>query len=159
MREQRIDRRKFLSETGRLMVLVSTFSTLTCACAPEPDTTSSTREITIENGKIIIDLNTPPFHTLDTVGNGVKIVIATEAKPLIITRLGRHEIAAFSSQCPHAGYEVMLPERGSLMCASGHGAVFDLAGRVVKGPAKSDLLRFPAEIKDNKIIVTYSLQG
>jgi Rieske Fe-S protein len=76
-------------------------------------------------------------------------------KTLMVTRVSESEVAAFSSQCPHAGYEVLPPEHGVLHCASGHGGSFDLTGRVKSGPARSDLERYPAELLNNSVFISY----
>jgi len=64
-------------------------------------------------------------------------------------------VAAFSSICPHGGYEVLLPESGKLMCGSGHGGLFDLRGTVLHGPPKSNLEQFEARLDKNLILVRY----
>ena len=115
-------------------------------------------EIVPEAGKEPAFLNRAPgLKLLNTIGNGLKIEITRQEKPLIITRVSETQVAAFSSQCTHAGYEVLLPEQGLLACASGHGGAFDLTGRVVAGPPKSNLPSFPTQLIANRIYVAYPL--
>lgn len=151
-------RRKFLLNSTRLLVTVSSLAALSCACDPE---SSKKRQqlahLQIENGNIILDLDKDAYRQMDTVGNGIKLRLGADTKPLIVTRLSATEVAAFSSQCTHAGFEVYLPENGRIVCGSGHGAVFDLRGNVVSGPATSSLERYEASLADNqrKIIIRY----
>jgi len=151
------DRRKFLFDSGRLLVMLSPFSALICSCANENDQKSQLAELVIEQGRIVLNLEESRYQPLNTIGNGLKIEINRQEKPLIITRVTETRVAAFSSQCTHAGYEVLLPEQGILTCASGHGGAFDLEGRVVAGPAKSNLPSYPAQLTGNRVHVEYPI--
>lgn len=150
-----LNRRKFLSDSGRLLVMISSFSALACACTNERDGESRLAELVIEQGRMVLDLGEGRYRTLNTIGNGIKIEITRQEKPLIITRVSETRVAAFSSQCTHAGYEVLLPEQGILVCSSGHGGSFDLEGRVLSGPPTSNLQSYPAQLIANRIYVAY----
>lgn len=150
-----LNRRKFLSDSGRLLVMLSSFSTLACACANEQDGESRLAELAVEQGRLVLDLDESRYRTLNTIGNGLKIEITRQEKPLIVTRVSETRVAAFSSQCTHAGYEVLLPEQGILACSSGHGGSFDLEGRVLSGPPTSNLQSYPAQLIANRIYVAY----
>lgn len=150
-----LNRRKFLSDSGRLLVMISSFSALACACTNERDGESRLAELVIEQGRLVLDLGEGRYRTLNTIGNGIKIEITRQEKPLIITRVSETRVAAFSSQCTHAGYEVLLPEQGILVCSSGHGGSFDLEGRVLSGPPTSNLQSYPAQLIANRIYVAY----
>ena len=153
--ENLLNRRKFLSDSGRLLVMLSSFSALACACTNEQEGESRLAELAVEQGRLVLDLGESRYRTLNTIGNGVKIEITRQEKPLLITRVSETRVAAFSSQCTHAGYEVLLPEQGILACASGHGGAFDLEGRVLAGPAKSNLLHYPAQLIANRVYIAY----
>lgn len=150
-----LNRRKFLFESGRLLVMVSSFSALVCACTNEHEGESRLAELVIEKGRLVLDLSEVRYRTLNTIGNGLKIEITRQEKPLIITRVSETRVAAFSSQCTHAGYEVLLPEHGILACSSGHGGSFDLEGRVLSGPPVSNLQSYPAQLLANRVYVAY----
>jgi Rieske Fe-S protein len=152
-----VHRRKFLSDSARLLVMISSFSTLACACAGDQEEDPRLADLMIKKGRLVLDLGKSRFQALNTIGNGLKLEITRQEKPLIITRISATQVAAFSSQCTHAGYEVLLPEQGVLACSSGHGGAFDLEGRVLSGPARSDLSRYPAQLIDNRVFITYSL--
>lgn len=146
-----LNRRKFLSDSARLLVMISSLSTL--ACAREKEGESQLTELLIEQGRLVLDLGEGRYSALNTIGNGLKLEISRQEKPLIITRVSETRVAAFSSQCTHAGYEILLPEQGILTCASGHGGAFDLEGRVVNGPPKSNLPSYPAQLIANRVHV------
>ena len=148
-----LSRRKFLSGSANLLVMLSSFSLL--SCSRENDREPRISELTIDQGRIVLDLNESRYLALNNTGGGLKIEITRQEKPLIISRISKTEVAAFSSQCTHAGYEVLLPEQGVLTCSSGHGGAFDLRGRVVSGPARSNLPSYPAQLTDNRVYVDY----
>ena len=135
--------------------MISSFGALACACEKEGG--SRLAELVIEQGRLVLDLNESRYHALNTVGNGLKIEITRQEKPLIVTRVSATQVAAFSSQCTHAGYEILLPEQGVLACSSGHGGAFDLTGRLLTGPPKSNLPSYPAQLIANRVHIAYPL--
>ena len=149
-----LNRRKFLADSGRLLVMISSFTALSCACTSEKKGEPRLAGLVIDQGRLVLDLNESLYSALNTIGNGLKLEITQQEKPLIITRVSETRVAAFSSQCTHAGYEIMLPEHGVLTCASGHGGAFDLEGRVLTGPPKSNLASYPAQLIANRVYVT-----
>jgi Rieske Fe-S protein len=151
------NRRKFLCNSGRLLVMISSFGALACACVSEQDGERRLSELVFEDGKIVLDLGKNHYRALNTVGSGLKIEMSRQEKPLIITRVTETRVAAFSSQCTHAGYEVLLPEQGILVCGSGHGGSFDLEGRVLSPPPTSNLQSYPTQLIANRVYVTYPL--
>jgi Rieske Fe-S protein len=60
--------------------------------------------------------------------------------PLVVARIDAGAVAAVSAVCSHLGCNV-LPSRSILRCPC-HGSQFDLGGRLLQGPAGSDLLRY-----------------
>ena len=135
--------------------MISSFGALICACEKEGG--SRLAELVIEQGRLVLDLSESRYHALNTIGNGVKIELTRQEKPLIVTRVSQTQIAAFSSQCTHAGYEILLPEQGVLACSSGHGGAFDLTGRLLSGPPKSNLPSYPAQLIANRVHIDYPL--
>jgi len=150
-----LNRRKFLFDSGRVLIMLSSFSMLAGACTSNNDGERRLADLVIEQGKIVLDLGQNRYRALNTVGSGLKIEIIRQEKPLIVTRISETRIAAFSSQCTHAGYEVLLPEQGILACSSGHGGAFDLEGRVVNGPARSNLPSYETQLIDNRVHIAY----
>lgn len=156
MSDHRLDRREFLAGSATLMVMVTPLSMLAAGCSSESAIRAKLpAEVGFKDGHLILDLAQPRFRALTLVGDGVKIEIPARPKPIIVTRVSATEVAAFSSICTHAGYEVLLPEGGKLMCSSGHGGLFDLRGTVLRDPPKSDLERFEARLDQNLVLVRY----
>jgi Rieske Fe-S protein len=151
-----MDRREFLAGSATLLVMVTPLSLLITSCSSDSAIKAKLpAEVGIKNGWLILDLAQPRFRPLTLVGDGVKLELPARPKPIIVTRVSPSEVAAFSSICPHAGYEVLLPEGGKLMCGSGHGGLFDLRGTVLHGPPKSNLERFEARLDQNLTLIRY----
>jgi len=149
-----LSRRDFLAHSTRLLVTVLPLLPLACACSEQGASQAQQAGVTVEDGTLILDLAEPALRPLKTPGNGVKIRFPGEAAPIIVTRVSAAQVAAFSSVCTHAGYEVNLPSNGRLMCSSGHGGIFDLKGQVVHGPPKSPLAPFNAVLEDDRIVIS-----
>ncbi|MDG4476640.1 QcrA and Rieske domain-containing protein [Thiovibrio frasassiensis] len=152
-----LNRRRFLSDSGRLLVMLSSFTTLVCACTGEKKEEKILADLVLEENKLVLDLKDNRFRALNTIGNGLKLEITRNEKPLLVTRVSKTQVAAFSSLCSHAGYEVMAPEHGVLVCASGHGGSFDLEGRVLTGPPRSNLHSYPTQLIDNRVLISLFL--
>lgn len=113
----------------------------------------------VRDGKLFLPLDDPRYRGLRRVGHGLYLVVDSGRKPLIVTRVGEDEVAAFSSECPHAGYQVLTPEGGVLVCASGHGGRFDLRGKVIGGPPPRSLRKYPAELRGNAVVIAGIADG
>ena len=71
------------------------------------------------------------------------ILLAGDAGPLV-----------FSASCPHLGCNVTFDPADRMFRCPCHGAVFNAAGEVVRGPVGAPLRRVPFELKDGKIVVS-----
>jgi isorenieratene synthase len=60
--------------------------------------------------------------------------------------------SALSGKCTHAGCFVDRIDDGTFECPC-HGATYDEAGAVTKGPAKKDLVRRPVKEENGEILV------
>lgn len=73
------------------------------------------------------------------------MVKASGAKEkFLVVEQGDGSYAAIELNCTHKGGPLKEKD-GELVC-SFHGSRFDNTGRVVKGPAKTDLKRYKAEV-------------
>ena len=70
----------------------------------------------------------------------------TFEQDVLLIRRGA-ELRAFWSRCPHLGCRIQRVDGEQLVCPC-HGSRFDLAGRVLTGPATSDLRALEIERKD-----------
>ncbi len=77
-------------------------------------------------------------------------------QPIYVVRLFEGGYAAVASTCTHQGCTVQ-PEGWDLLCPC-HGSIFRRDGRVVIGPAKRSLTRFPVEVSADGVL-TVDLAG
>jgi Rieske Fe-S protein len=78
-----------------------------------------------------------------TSGEAISSIIVNSNSlrvPLILFKTGENSYEAYSLRCTHKG--VKLDYVNDRFECSAHGSVFDRHGKVVKGPAKSDLERY-----------------
>lgn len=131
MEQQPIDRRGF----GRRVVTLAVAG----AAALRKEAGAGTRQR--REVQVVIDLDDPRFAPLAQVGGAMKVVPEGSFQPVIVVRLSRDELIAFSSACPHWGCEVSLPDERGLISCSCHESYFDRQGRYLEGPAEADLPR------------------
>ena len=144
-------RRQFLDHSIRLLVAVSPLGMLAAGC--DQGRKAVQGEIGLKGQHLTIDLSQRAFQALNSVGQGSRLRVPGRKRPLIVTRIGPSEVAAFDDFCSHAGARLGLPRNNVLTCQSGHGGRFDLRGQVVSPPPKSNLTRYPATLTGSTISV------
>ncbi len=77
-------------------------------------------------------------------------------QPIYVVRLFEGGYAAVASTCTHQGCTVR-PEGWDFLCPC-HGSIFRRDGRVIIGPAKSPLTRYPVEVSPDGVL-TVDLAG
>ncbi|MCX7724370.1 MAG: ubiquinol-cytochrome c reductase iron-sulfur subunit [Thermodesulfovibrio sp.] len=65
----------------------------------------------------------------------------------------KNSIFALSPVCTHLGCFVNYDRNLNEFICPCHGGVYDIEGKVLKGPPKSSLNRFPIKIENNKILI------
>jgi Rieske Fe-S protein len=166
MHGKRISRRKFIVEvTGGSLLAVLGLPLLAQAQAPQapaeppaPDAPPTPPAPAAPAAPAAADMRTldlqeAAFKDLNEAGKGVYLPLGKNDKPLIVWRQSQTVVKAFSSKCTHKGCEVKLPKDGELKCPC-HWAKFGPDGKPTRGPAKTALPEYPAELKDGKVIVT-----
>lgn len=72
---------------------------------------------------------------------------------VLVTQPTAGVFKVFSSKCPHQGCGVGTPSDGIAECPC-HGSEFHITdGSVKKGPAKTGLREYPAEVKNGAVVV------
>jgi Rieske Fe-S protein len=152
MEHDALDRREFIANAGKCMILAGLMAPIAGSAAIE-----------IKGAKpapmppFSLDLEKPEYHVLKQVGGSMKIPNPLDKKkPIIVVRSSETRVAAFSSKCTHWGCEVPLPAGNVIKCHC-HGSVFDADGKVVHGPAKKNLAAFKATL--NGSILTIEPDG
>jgi nitrite reductase/ring-hydroxylating ferredoxin subunit len=82
---------------------------------------------------------------LDALGSAGSAIVKAEGLPnkLYIARRADGGYTAVELSCPHKGGPVQEKD-GRLVC-QWHGSTFELDGRLIKGPSKQDLKRYPVQ--------------
>ncbi len=89
--------------------------------------------------------------TLDDIPVGTAKSVKHNGKDLIISRVAKAKVTAFSATCTHQGCPVK-PVGKSLDCPC-HGAKFDYAtGEVTNGPAEKPLTPFVVRLQNGNIL-------
>ena len=92
-----------------------------------------------------------PLSKLDPAGRTL-VKARGVADKLMVVELADGNYAALILNCPHKNGPVS-EKAGELTC-SWHGSTFDREGKVTKGPAKTDLKRYPAEVQGEVLRLT-----
>ena len=80
-------------------------------------------------------------------------ILELKEKQVMFIRDTDTTVKAFSPICTHQKCVVAYnPDHKRIECPC-HGSIYDLDGKVLSGPAPAPLQTYPAEIKDDKIIV------
>jgi len=94
-----------------------------------------------KDGKIDIDLAKNP--ALKKVGGAITIDLADGSSVAVVrTAAGVKGLTVLNLSCPHNGVTVM--QQGSQWLCPAHGSQFTLAGKVVQGPARTALYKYPS---------------
>ena len=80
-------------------------------------------------------------------------ILELKDKQVIFVRDTETTIRAFNPLCPHQKCVVAYnPDHKRIECPC-HASAYDMDGKVISGPSPSPLQTYPAELKDDKIIV------
>jgi Rieske Fe-S protein len=145
----KIDRRTFIKMTGATVacMCVAGMGTTGCSSKRESDTPSAPAgSCRMEEGKVLVAL--PEVAALQDTGGAVKFTLfdkdGSEHK-FIVVHSGDQTYRAFSDRCTHKGKELIYLHGERKMACSGLGSQFDLAGRVLRGPAEDALVGYPTQ--------------
>lgn len=148
-----LHRREFVVKTTRMLATLSLLGLAETACRQG---STWVGDVELKGGRMYVDLNKPSFRLLHQVGKGVSLRIGAEQPPILLIRYDEKTMIALSGRCTHAGYAVLPPEHGILVCSSGHGGRFSLEGKVLSPPPTHDLHRFPVSFSGETVIVDYA---
>ncbi len=113
---------------------------------------AATFQARLVQGRIIVDQ--AGLEELFRVDNVALVTAAGLPEALILIRMDEGSYRALGARCTHLGCRVR-PGKHSLRCPC-HGAVFDLEGNVIRGPAKKPLSRYELEVKETTIEIVVS---
>ncbi len=104
----------------------------------------------LKNGKIQVDLAKNP--ALSKVGGAATYDLADGSSIAIVrTAAGVKGLMVLNLSCTHNGVPVM--QEGSEWLCPAHGSKFSLAGKVIQGPARSALFKYPSSATSKIITI------
>jgi Rieske Fe-S protein len=121
----------------------------TCCDTPELEPES----VTYGPGGLTIDLLKAP--SLREVGNAAYIANKDRGLQLIVVHPEKHWYCVLSRLCTHGGQVVAYNrKRGVLQCCNFNHSIFDLDGRVCKGPAEKPLKAYAVVFVEDALVVS-----
>lgn len=87
----------------------------------------------------IVELDTGDYPELVTPGGMVALKPAGMRKPVLVMRIENEDIRVLSLACSHLGCVVRWDNDEQILRCPCHGSKFDDTGRVLGGPAKTNL--------------------
>ncbi len=138
-----MDRRSFLLTGCQACVALAAIPALTAleGCS----TAKAATGMVEENGRALV-----PMADL---GAESRTIIKPKAvsDPVLIARQADGTYTAVLLKCPHKGGP--LSDKNGVLECDWHHSTFDLAGKHLSGPAKSDLTHYPVTEENGKLVV------
>ncbi len=131
--DKEIGRRSLIC--GAIALAVGISSDVALAAAPAAGITQG------KDGKMVLDLSKNP--ALKKVGGSVTADLSNGSSIAVVrTALGVKGLTVINLSCTHNGVTVM-PSGNQWLCPA-HGSQFSLTGKVLQGPARTALFKYPS---------------
>ncbi len=96
--------------------------------------------------------------TLDKMGLNTAKFFKFLDKPAVLVHLPDGKYTSLSAKCTHMGCTVAFQSKDDNFICECHGSIFNIDGKVLKGPATRPLPVYYVDIEGNKIYVTVKKQ-
>ena len=144
---EKMNRMEFLKSLGlkgaSLFAVYCAASGLSSCVNESMDPTSSTGT----GGELVLDLSTPAYSKLNSVGSFV--VVST----IVIARVSASAFAAVTQVCSHEGQKKVVFNSGEFYCPV-HGARFDTAGKGLNSTGSRGLKTYATALDGTILKVT-----
>ena len=152
-----LSRRAFIKLTGTTVVCTCIGALGTSGCTG--NSTSDTPPVPagsyrVQNGRVYVALS--ELGALLGVGGAIKCTLEGVDGPerkLIIVRPSEADYRVFADACTHNGKELNYLHGEGLLACCGRSSRFDLAGKVVHGPAEDALLNYRVWREDGELVI------
>lgn len=135
-------RREFLVKAGAMAGgLILSLSSLKNAEAQQSATAKGDNKTADSAEEAVLKLDEK--SSLNKVG-GFETIDTKEGK-VVVVRLSETDFKAYSAICPHKSGPIKYDEATKQLFCPWHNSRFDTTGKVVKGPAKTDLQAFSTQ--------------
>lgn len=152
-----LSRRAFIKLAGTAAVCGCTGALGMTGCAGNPtsSTTPAPEEtFRVQDGHLYVSLSR--LGSLLSVGGAVKFTLADangSEQKVIVVRPDEADYRAFADACTHNGKELNYLHGEGLLACCGRSSRFNLAGKVIHGPAEEPLLSFSVVKEGNELVV------
>ena len=148
MESSHVTRREFMVKAGQTALAAAVVAPI---IGFKADASSGKTLLPLQ--PLALDLTKPEYAALATVGNAIKVDYPGEKNcHIIVNRVSESSVSAYLSKCAHMGCELPLPKNNLIVCPC-HGAQYDGSGKVLKGPAKTNLRIYSADLQGNTITI------
>ena len=91
----------------------------------------------------------------DELEEGGLMAVEVDGDPICLARVGG-TVYAFTDNCTHISGPLNEGDlEGCVLTCPWHGAQFDVrTGKVLRGPARQDIMTYPVKIEDNSILIS-----
>ena len=104
------------------------------------------------DGSYPLDLSAVQYAVLQQVGGAVMVVVG--GRRLIIARTAADTYTAYTATCTHDSCSLPLPSPSGVITCPCHGARFDLTGKVLRGPARRNLVQVALRLDGEILNIT-----
>jgi Rieske Fe-S protein len=141
-----MDRKEFILKTCAACVGATALGGLFSSCGSSKLVTGK-----LNNDGLLLDKN--EFKLKEEGKYRSYIIVRNEALvfPVCVYRFSETEYSALWMQCTHQGAELNVA--GDHLQCPAHGSEFDNRGRMIGGPADTDLRVFPVTVTHNQIFI------
>ena len=110
----------------------------------------SQKWIQVSQGRVSVDVD--HVESLARVGGAAKLKHPSLEDQILVIRVTKRGYVAVSNRCTHKGGEIVYnAEKKRLVCSNYGHSVFQLSGRVIKGPASRALKTYRLLIIEGKL--------
>ena len=90
----------------------------------------------------------------DELEDGELLAVEVDGEPICLAKIDG-QICAFTDNCTHISGPLNEGELdGDVLTCPWHGAQFNIrTGKVLRGPARQDILTYPVKVEDNAILI------
>lgn len=140
-------RKEFIGTLAASVIGTSIASSVITACSPVKQALSTNAKVPPAKVDFTIDLDHADNLQLKSNG-GFKV-----KDGVIVVNMGNGFFSALSVHCTHTGCPVVFDASSQTFPCRCHGSLFDKAGKVLQGPAASNLKQFNIQIMGSKLRV------
>ena len=142
-----MERRKFVKDCCKLMVGLPVLGSVLGSCS-----TRHFVQANLSNNKLSVKKSEFSFFKKEKkIFRDFVFINIENSFPICLFKLGEDNFTASLMYCTHQGCETQV--EGNLFVCPCHGSEFATDGKLLKGPADSDLKTFKTETDDENIYI------